>query len=372
MPDLTLVLLSAGNSTRFNRKIKKQWIRIKDEPLWLFVANRLKKFCNFQDIIIVANKNEISYMKNFADWTFIEGGNERQYSLKNALNKVKTKYVLVTDVARACIDKNIIDELIKQINHCDIAVPYIKPTDTIHYKNNFIDRNEIKLIQTPQLSKTSILLKALENEKLFTDDSSAVLNIGGKISYVHGSEKAKKLTFFDDIKSLDCLEFPSNDTFCGIGFDVHPFENGKKMYLGGVCTNESYGFKAHSDGDVAIHALIDALLGAMGGGDIGELFPDNDLQYKNADSKKLLDKVVNFIYNVGYEIINVDITIMAQKPKISPFKHQMKEILSEILQIPKFKINIKATTTEKLGFIGREEGVGVQSIATLKYYNWKQ
>lgn len=144
------------------------------------------------------------------------------------------------------------------------------------------------------------------------------------------------------------------------------------MYLGGIQIDVEYGFKAHSDGDVLIHSLIDALLGACGAGDIGEFFPDTDEKYKNVDSKILLKDIIKFIYNVGYEIVNVDLTIIAQQPKINPYKLQIKSKIAELLNIEKQFVNIKATTAEKLGFIGRKEGVAVQSIATLKYYDWKK
>jgi 2-C-methyl-D-erythritol 4-phosphate cytidylyltransferase/2-C-methyl-D-erythritol 2,4-cyclodiphosphate synthase len=144
------------------------------------------------------------------------------------------------------------------------------------------------------------------------------------------------------------------------------------MYLGGIKLPYEYGFKAHSDGDVLIHSVIDALLGAAGAGDIGEFFPDTDPKYKGVDSKILLDKIVSFINNVGYEIVNVDVIIIAQIPKINPFKNEIKNAMAKLLKIEKQFINIKATTAEKMGFIGRKEGVAVQSLATLKYYNWKK
>ncbi|RLA83109.1 MAG: 2-C-methyl-D-erythritol 2,4-cyclodiphosphate synthase, partial [Epsilonproteobacteria bacterium] len=147
---------------------------------------------------------------------------------------------------------------------------------------------------------------------------------------------------------------------------------GKQMVLGGVKIDSTFGFKAHSDGDVLIHSVIDALLGACGAGDIGEFFPDTSLEFKDIDSRILLERIVAFVVAVGYEIVNIDITIIAQKPKINPYKSDMKIVLSKILGIEKFKVNIKATTAEKLGFIGREEGVAVQSIAALKFYDWKK
>jgi 2-C-methyl-D-erythritol 4-phosphate cytidylyltransferase/2-C-methyl-D-erythritol 2,4-cyclodiphosphate synthase len=142
------------------------------------------------------------------------------------------------------------------------------------------------------------------------------------------------------------------------------------MVLGGIKIKSNFGFKAHSDGDVLIHSVIDSLLGACGAGDIGEFFPDNDIKYKDANSKELLKYIVNFIKNTGYEIVNVDLTILAEVPKINPYKIEIKNMMAKLLDIEKYKINIKATTSEKMGFIGREEGVAVLSTSTLKYYDW--
>jgi 2-C-methyl-D-erythritol 4-phosphate cytidylyltransferase/2-C-methyl-D-erythritol 2,4-cyclodiphosphate synthase len=142
------------------------------------------------------------------------------------------------------------------------------------------------------------------------------------------------------------------------------------MYLGGIKIESAYGFKAHSDGDVAIHALIDALLGAAGMGDIGMMFPDSDDIYKGIDSKELLKRVVTKLCHLGFVIVNVDLTIAAEKPRIGNYKIAMKKTLSSILNIESSRVNIKATTTEKLGFIGRGEGVGVIANANLKYFDW--
>ncbi len=370
MPDLSIILLSAGHSSRFKIATKKQWLRVGSTPLWLDLAKRFRNYTNNDKIIITAAANEIKYMKKFADFEFVVGGESRQESLYKALEKVSSPYVLVSDIARACVDKDTIDRILEQKGKGDCIVPYLKVSDTVVYKNETIDREEVKLIQTPQLSKTEILKKALSQEKIFTDESGAIKSIGGKVIYVEGSLKAHKITYFHDLKKLDCLKPPSNDIFVGEGFDVHPFEKGKPMYLGGVKIDSSYGFKAHSDGDVAIHALIDSLLGAAGAGDIGELFPDSDERYKNIDSKILLKESANFVKSVGFEIVNVDITIMAQKPKLLNYKEKMRKTLSSLLEIEPFRVNVKATTTEKLGFIGRSEGVAVSAVSLLKFYRW--
>ncbi|CAI6151902.1 MAG: Bifunctional enzyme IspD/IspF [uncultured Sulfurimonas sp.] len=167
------------------------------------------------------------------------------------------------------------------------------------------------------------------------------------------------------------MDAPSSDTLSGNGFDVHAFDTQGEMWLGGVRIESDYGFLAHSDGDVALHSLIDALLGAAGMGDLGMLFPDNDDRYKGIDSKQLLKIVVTKLNSYGFVIVNADITIAAQKPRIAKYKTQMREVIAEILGIDRARVNVKATTTEKLGFVGREEGVAVTSNANLKYFNWK-
>lgn len=371
MSDLTLVLLGAGNSTRFEMEVKKQWLRVDDEPLWRYVANSFAITNRFSQIIVVASADDIAFMKEYGDFTFVVGGDTRQDSLANALKEVQSEYVLVSDIARACINTALLDRIIDSYKEADCIVPYLKATDTIVYEDRTIDRDKVKRIQTPQLSKSSVLRLALQNSEQFTDESSAIVAAGGTRAFVLGEEDAHKITFISDLKKIPCLKPPANDTLSGNGFDVHAFDDKGKMWLGGVKIESEFGFKAHSDGDVAIHSLIDALLGAAGMGDIGMMFPDNDEQYKGIDSKELLKKVVTKLYNFGFVIVNVDITIAAQKPRLGAYKDQMRRTLASIMNIEKSRVNIKATTTEKLGFIGRAEGVGVWSNANLKYFNWK-
>lgn len=362
-------MLGAGNSTRFDLPTKKQWLRIDNEPLWLYVTNKISKMYNFEKIIVIGSKDEIKYMKKFADFEFYEGGNSRSESLKNALLHVNSKYVMVSDIARCCICEDTVNTLIKNKLAADCIVPALDEVDTLHYKNKPINREFIKKIQTPQLSNTDILKKALADEE-FTDESSAILNYGGSVFYINGQVNAAKLTCKSDLKQLHCLKKPSLDMFNGLGFDVHAFGEKRALLLGGVRVHESMGLKAHSDGDVLTHALIDALLGAIGYGDIGELFPDTDELYKNVNSMQLLKKVCDFVYSVGFCIINVDITIMAQTPKISPYKDLIAKNIAKALHVKSNFVNIKATTTEKLGFVGRSEGIAVQASTMLKYFNW--
>ncbi len=244
--------------------------------------------------------------------------------------------------------------------------------DTLYFKNNPIDRESTKIIQTPQLSYSSTLKEALSKNIEFTDDSSAISYMGGEIIFVEGSQKAHKLTTIEDLSKLSCLKKPSNRALTGFGIDIHPFEEGKPMVLCGVEIESSFGFKAHSDGDVAIHALIDALLGASGLGDIGAFYPDTSDDYKGADSKELLKDTVNRLRDFGYEIGNVDLAIIAQTPRLLNHKKAMRFKLASILNLRPNLVNIKATTAEKLGWVGRKEGIAVEAVATLYYYDWKK
>ncbi|MCK9473332.1 bifunctional 2-C-methyl-D-erythritol 4-phosphate cytidylyltransferase/2-C-methyl-D-erythritol 2,4-cyclodiphosphate synthase [Sulfurimonas sp.] len=370
MSNLTLILLAAGSSSRFELDVKKQWLRIAGQPLWQFVAKRCENIGHFEKIIITSSEEDIEFMKNHADYTFVKGASSRQQSLKNSLAHVETEYVLVSDIARACFSDAFFKKIISYLGKSDCVVPYLGVNDTIVYGNETIDRQKVKRVQTPQLSLTSALKSALLQKEEFTDESSAIVANGGTREFILGEEDAHKITKIADLKELTCLEPPSDDTFSGTGFDVHAFDDKGEMYLGGVKIESAYGFKAHSDGDVAIHALIDALLGAAGMGDIGIMFPDNDERYRGVDSKELLRIVVRKLRNFGFVIINVDLTIAAQKPRIGDYKITMRKTLSDILNIDSQRVNIKATTTERLGFIGRAEGVGVIANANLKYFDW--
>ncbi|MDF1875171.1 bifunctional 2-C-methyl-D-erythritol 4-phosphate cytidylyltransferase/2-C-methyl-D-erythritol 2,4-cyclodiphosphate synthase [Sulfurimonas sp. SAG-AH-194-I05] len=372
MHDLTLILLAAGSSTRFNSTVKKQWLRIGHTPLWQFVADKLQNTQLFEKIIITSSADSIAFMPYYAEYVFVEGGSSRQESLKNALKEVTTEFVLVSDIARSCISETFLQRIIAKKGEADCIVPFLKVTDTIVYEDTTIDRDKVKRIQTPQLSRTEVLKNALQTNEEYTDESSAIVANAGSRVFLLGEDEAHKITYIHDLNKLSCLSKPSNDILSGTGFDVHAFEDKKKMYLGGVHLESNFGFKAHSDGDVAIHALIDALLGASGMGDIGMLFPDNNNEYKDIDSKKLLENVVRKINNFGFVIINIDITITAEKPRVGKYKLPMRKTLAHILNIDMSRVNIKATTTEKLGFIGRGEGVGVIANANLKYFNWTE
>ena len=375
MLDVTLIMLGAGSSSRFEMPVKKQWLRVGGDPLWLFAAKNLSSHYAFKEIIVASNEGK--YMSKFApSYRFVKGGATRQESLKNALKLVQSEFVLVSDIARPMISAELFSRIMSGIQNADCVVPALKVPDTVYLGAGVVDREQIKLIQTPQLSRTAMLKSALESGQIYTDDSSAIAAAGGKIWYVQGDENARKITFKDDLAKICGLGAPSNEIYVGNGFDVHAFEEEKKegsfVTIGGEKIPFERNLKAHSDGDVAIHALIDAILGAAGLGDIGEHFPDTDDKFKGADSALLLKEAYNLVRSVGFELINADITVIAEQPKLGKFKSAMEANIASALNLTPSRINVKATTTEKLGFTGRGEGIAATASASLKIYDWTQ
>lgn len=404
MKDISLILLAAGDSSRFELPVKKQWLRVGELPLWQYVAQNIARAHPFKKIVIAVNEEDVSYCERLyacssasargesaeydtseykfqsehgADergsanlkFHFAPGGANRQSSLKNALQLVESELVLVSDVARAQISPELISSLIRNLGGADCVSPYLGVNDTTYLGERIVEREELRLIQTPQLSRTALLKKALEGDEIFTDDSAAVGSAGGRLEFIKGEAGALKITRASDLAALN-LKPCSRDIFCGTGYDVHALEKGAGIVLGGVQIPCEFALIAHSDGDVAIHALIDAICGATMLGDIGELFPDSDAKLKGADSKELLRNVMRRVRSYGYELVNADITIIAQRPKIGAYKAQMQEILSEILNCA--RVNVKATTTEGLGFTGRSEGIAAQAAVNLKFYDWQK
>ncbi len=391
--NMSLIIMSAGESRRFCKKsaVKKHWIRVGEKPLWLFVADIFNARYKFAKTIITANALEVAYMKRFCDYEIVRGGDSRQKSLENALQCVDSEFVAVSDAARFCVDFEALDRLFAvDLRGIDCIIPTLGIADTIFMEGEssgenarkYLDRSAVKIVQTPQISRVATLKKAFKLGD-FSDESSAINALGGKIICVEGSPKMHKLTHFSDLERIlsnfNLAHFDSAQNTqdsanpsgirIGYGFDTHRFCKGDEITLCGVKIKCEFGIEAHSDGDVALHALMDALLGAVGAGDIGEWFPPNDERFKGVDSMNLLAQVVDFAQSVGFGIVNVDMMILAEIPKITPHKDKMIEILSKALRLPKNRINIKATTMEKMGFVGRKEGICAKVVVSLKEIN---
>ena len=359
------ILLAAGQSKRFKSNKPKQYISYKNKPLYEHSIDKVLKSSLFNHIILVVNNKKNITKKYPKSVKIIKGGKERSDSSFLALKyikKFKIKNVLIHDAARPNFSIKLIKRLLNELKKNIAVIPYINSSDSIkyNYKNtvfNLIRKNAL-LIQTPQAFKFSDLyLLAKNNKKIIQDESTLFIDRNIKIKFIKGENKNTKITYKEDIKKINSIY--------GIGFDIHRLVPKRKLYLGGVNIPSSLGTLGHSDGDPVLHAVTDSILGACRMGDIGEKFSNKNKKYKNIRSTILLKKIINEIKFKGFLLNNIDINIIAQKPKISKFKKNIIKSISKICEIPENQINIKGKTTEKLGLIGKEKAIACEVITSV-------
>jgi len=326
---------------------------------------KAKKSKLFKMIVLVTNKQI-----KIPDVNVIKGGEERSDSSFKALkflqNK-KIKNVFIHDAARPNFSLNLLNNLKKHLNKHKAVVPYINTDSSSKYayKNKVINlrRESVLLTQTPQCFDFKTLYNLSKNNKnIVSDESALFLNNNKKVKFIKGEEKNIKITKKSDLYKN------SIKTLYGIGFDVHRLIKNKKLYLGGIKIPFHSGLKGHSDGDVIIHSIIDALLGAITKGDIGTLYPSNKNKYKNIRSPKMLTPVISILKNNNYYINNIDINLICEKPKISKYRNKIINSLSKLMNINKNIINLKGKTVEKLGLIGNEKAIACEVIASINQY----
>ena len=372
-----VIIAAAGKGSRMGMDMPKQFMNIGAKPVIVKTYEAFADCELIDNIYVVTNEEYMKYCKDLMvpylsekqlkKFTgIVSGGRERQDSIYRALKaidrqKVNMDYVLIHDAARPYITRKIIEDTVCQTVLHDAAVVCVKPKDTIRTNDKTLDRNRLLAVQTPQGFKMDILKRAYdrayEDNFYGTDDASIVERMVIHPAIVEGSYANIKITTKEDLPV---------ETRIGQGFDVHKLVEGRKCILGGVDIPHRFGLLGHSDADVLLHAIMDALLGAASMGDIGRHFPDTDDAYKGASSLDLLEHVGYLIRDKGYCIGNIDATVICQKPKILPYVEEMIENISKRLKIDYDKINIKGTTTEKLGFTGRKEGIAAQAVCILK------
>ena len=334
---------------------------------------------NFESKDVLQSQDKDRVLSNFRPYRkdvklkrleVIEGGASRQEStalgIKFALQDKPENYiVLIHDAARPNASPDLYRRVIKEAYEKGAVVPAVRLKDTIRdVKKGTLNRDDLRAVQTPQGFAGEIILKAIkhaeENCFVGTDEGSLIDFMGFPVSTVLGSESNIKITSPEDLTKTVCI---------GTGYDVHAFAENRKLILGGVDIPFEKGLLGHSDADVLTHALMDAILGAMGEGDIGLLFPDTAPEYKGVSSIELLKRVVALMNEKFYTLENADITVICQAPKIRPHIDEMKKNLELVLS-PKNGINIKGTTTEKLGFEGRGEGIAASATVLLSKPSW--
>jgi len=363
------IILAAGNGARFKKKQKKQYTIYKNLKLFEHSVIKAIKSKLFKKIVLVIDNPK--NVKNLypKDLIILKGGKRRSSSSIIALKyikKFKPNNVLIHDAARPNFSLNLLKKIIQSLNKNNAVIPITKPTDSIKYdlKNNLynLDREKTYLTQTPQGFNFNELYKLAINEKNnITDEASLFINNDKKIKLINGEKKNKKITFIEDLET--------SKTYFGLGFDIHKLVKGKTLYLGGIKIPFHSGLKGHSDGDVILHAIIDALLGASGKKDIGTYFPSNTKKFKNIRSPKLLIPIKDKLTKLNFYINNIDINLICENPKVSQYRDKIINSISLLLEIDKELINLKGKTVEKLGLIGKEKAIACEVIASIKKHD---
>ena len=374
------IILAAGKGYRFGSNIPKQYLNFGNKTMLDICIDQISshKFCD--EIIVVVGKNFRKFKK--LDDTYkdkikiVIGGQKRQDSVMNGIKNIsdKNNLLLIHDAARPGIDHEIINSLIKNLNTHKVScvIPILPLYDSIIKidKNTCksIKRKNLSRIQTPQIfTPNALKFNDFIDFPDATDESEIIVNKNREIKTILGKEKLLKITTKWDYQVF-MQNFNDNREYrTGSGFDVHAFTKTKsKLFLGGIEIEYKHGLEGHSDADVLLHSLTDAILGAISKGDIGLHFPPNEKKWKDQRSSIFLRKALDLLKEAGGELINIDTTIICEKPKINKYSEKLINNLCKLTNIAPNRISVKATTTEKLGFLGRKEGIAVMTSVMVK------
>ena len=363
------VILAAGKSKRFHKKIPKQFYNYKNKEI---IDHSITKSLNsklFKKILIVtSNLNHLKKKKYPKSVNIIKGGKERSDSSLIALKylkKYKPRNVFIHDAARPNFSIKLLKKISKSLKKNKAVVPITISKDSIKYKikNQIFNLNKDSslLTQTPQAFRFKELYNLAINEKnKVSDEATLFINNNIKIKFIPGENKNNKITYFNDVET--------SKTYFGIGFDIHKLIKDKRLYLGGVKIPFHSGLKGHSDGDVILHAIIDAILGATSKKDIGTYFP-NTKKFKNIRSPKMLKPIIDNLYKSNFSINNLDINLICEQPKVSKYRNKIINSISNLTTLNKNQINLKGKTVEKLGLIGKEKAIACEVIISITKYD---
>ncbi len=385
MPGTVALIVAAGSGKRFGSEIPKQYARLAGEAV---LTHTVRAFTAHDAIdkvcVVIADGHEAEYLGAVAGLPQtnllapVPGGATRQASVRRgleALAGLSPHLVLIHDGARPFVSKKLIDDCITALGASQGVFAAIPVTDTLRRlsdttgSSQTIDRKNLWQAQTPQGFHFGAILEAHRKAAPgdYTDDVGVAEAAGLAVTVVEASPDNFKITTQEDLVLAEARSGRTDQmTRTGFGYDVHRFERGRPMYLCGVHLADSeLGLKGHSDADVALHALTDALLGAVGAGDIGQHFPPTEAKWSDAPSEIFIAGAMEEIRKRGGTLVNADITIICEVPKIEPARSAMRTRVAELLGCEESAVNIKATTTEGLGFTGREEGIAAQAVVSV-------
>ncbi|MDR1475983.1 MAG: 2-C-methyl-D-erythritol 2,4-cyclodiphosphate synthase [Holosporales bacterium] len=374
MPGIYVVIVAAGMGRRFGASLPKQFCSISGKSVIRRSVDEFLKFKCVTGIICVIPSGFLEeYNKNFHEEHDerllgpVYGGSSRFESVKHGLDRISEfspDYVLIHDSVRCFCHSSVIERVINSVKSGFRAViPTIKSTDSIRFSGKNVDRSQVELVQTPQAFNFNLihgLYQQYADLSAINDDASICDLAGIQVVSVEGHRSNRKITFKEDIERVTMRT--------GFGFDVHRFSSdpNRKLYLMGICIDGYPGLEGHSDADVGIHSIVDAILGALGEGSIGEHFPNDSIEWKSADSKIFLQYCRNLLRHNESTIINIDATIVCEDPKIVAYSKLMKRTIAQCLAIRESVVNIKGKSTEGLGFTGQREGIAVYALVSLE------
>ena len=363
------VILAAGKGKRFNKNKPKQFFHYRNKEIIDHSVEKSIESKLFKKIIIVSNNVSHFKKKKYPkSINIIKGGKERSDSSLIALKylkRFKPTNILIHDASRPDFSINLLKKLILQLKDNEAVVPFIHSKDTIKYKikNELfnLERDKAFLTQTPQAFRYKNLYElSIRQKSRITDEATLFINNNFKVKFISGENDNGKITYKNDIKS--------HRSYFGIGFDIHRLVENKKLYLGGIKIPFHSGLKGHSDGDVILHAVIDAILGATRKKDIGTYFP-NSKKFKNIRSTKMLKTIMANLKKSNFFINNLDINLICEQPKVSKYRNKIINSISRLMTISKKQINLKGKTVEKLGLIGKEKAIACEVIISLTKYD---
>ncbi|MBP7722112.1 MAG: bifunctional 2-C-methyl-D-erythritol 4-phosphate cytidylyltransferase/2-C-methyl-D-erythritol 2,4-cyclodiphosphate synthase [Alphaproteobacteria bacterium] len=375
-----VLIAAAGSGERFGGNRPKQYALLNGKPLLRHTLDIFLNNANLASIRVIINPaHEALYqeaVKGLSLAAPIYGSNERKSSVYNALKEINNlkneDIILVHDAVRPLVSGSDIQKLVERTAETGASSLATPVTDTLRKSSGeAVSRDGLWALQTPQAFRFGILKQAHEaaNDLKATDDTSLVAALGHEIALVEGSRSNIKITHPEDMEIAARLLRKNYDVRTGFGYDVHAFDMQDKtrpLMLCGVKIEHPYGLAGHSDADVALHALTDAILGSIGEADIGHHFPPSDEKWKNVASDLFLIRARELACEKEAIIQNVDVTIICETPKIGPYREQMQKRIAYLLNLEPSQVGVKATTNEGLGFLGRGEGIAAQAVATLK------
>jgi 2-C-methyl-D-erythritol 4-phosphate cytidylyltransferase/2-C-methyl-D-erythritol 2,4-cyclodiphosphate synthase len=374
------LVVAAGRSVRAGGDTPKQYRLLGGQPLLHHAAAALARHPAIGGVHVVVAKGEEARARaalGTVPASIGVGGATRQESVRRGLRQLADlgapARVLVHDAARPLLPASLIDRLIEGLGHCTGVCPALPVVDSLRRGGNFIDaevaRENLWHVQTPQAFDFRKLLEAHDKaQEGATDDAEVFRAAGHSVFLVPGDERAMKVTQPADFAAAERLL--AWVTLAGSGFDVHRLGPGDHVWLCGVPVPHTHGLVGHSDADVGLHALTDAVLGALGAGDIGVHFPPSDPQWRGASSDRFLSHAAGLVAAAGGRVLHCDVTLICEAPKVAPYRPAMLARLAEILADHAPRLSIKATTTEGLGFTGRREGIAAQAMATIRLPDW--